>query len=91
MPNCFQLWRDGAAVPLGVIDDEMREHFYAPPDPDRFYESWYDAIGYQLAMGRTFAQAREDLADYPQLVEIADWLEARFTVRSWYETKGTPR
>lgn len=88
MPSCFQLLRDGVAVPLVQIDEEMCRHFEAPCHPTRYYESWYDAIGYELAMGRSFEQIRVTLAEYPQLVEIANWLDHQFTVSSWHERKG---
>jgi polysaccharide deacetylase 2 family uncharacterized protein YibQ len=91
MPNCFQLLRDGAAVPLADVDAEICLHFDVPCSPTSYYEFWYDAIGYSLAQGRTFDEIRATYADSPRLVEIANWIEARFTVRSWYEQKGFAR
>lgn len=91
MPNCFQLLRDGVAVPLVQIDEEMCRHFGATCHPIRYYESWYDAIGYELAMGRSFEQIKVTLVEYPQLVEIINWLEQRYTVNAWHERKGYER
>lgn len=91
MPNCFQLLRDGVAVTLATIDEEMCRHFGAQCDPVRYYEAWYDAIGWELAMGRSFDQIRVTLAEYPQLVEIATWLEQNFTSNAWHERKGYER
>jgi len=92
MPNCFQLLRDGVAVPLATIDEEMCRHFDEPCHPTRYCECWYDVIGYGLAMGQSFDQIRSqiksDFAEYPRLVEIADWIEQRFSVSSWSELKG---
>jgi hypothetical protein len=91
MPNCFQLLRDGAAVPLAAIDEEMCRHFESPCHPIYYYANWYDTIGYKLAMGQSFDQIRETLTAYPQLVKIANWLEQNFAVSSWYERKGYER
>jgi hypothetical protein len=95
MPNCFRLLRDGAAVRLAQVDDEMRRAFGASPDPAHYFEEWYNIIGYELAMGRSFDQIRSYLesawADFPELVRIADWLEANFTIDFWYELKDHPR
>jgi hypothetical protein len=70
MPNCFQLCRDGQAVALQQIDEEMCNHFNAPCDPVRWFRGWYDFIGFDLATGRDFAQIRAiyeadpDLSDF---------------------------
>lgn len=91
MPNCFQLLRDGVAVPLAQIDDEMCKHFDVEPHPARYYGSWYDAIGWELAHGRPFDQIKVTFAQYPQLVEICDWLAQHFTASSWHERKDYER
>lgn len=95
MPNCYQLLRDGVPVPLAHVDEEMCRHFDEPVHPTRYYQSWHDVIGYELAMGRTFDQIRATLtssySEYPQLVEIANWIEKHFTARAWHERKGYER
>jgi hypothetical protein len=91
MPSCFQLIRDGDAVPLSQVDEEMCRHFDAECHPTCYFEGWHDAIGFFLATGRTFDQIRVIYADDPTLVRIADWLESNFTSRHWYETKSHPR
>jgi hypothetical protein len=91
MPNCFQLLRAGVAVPLHAVDEEMCRHFEAPCDPDYFFEGWYGTIGFDLAKGDSFAVIRATYAAHPALVQVADWLEANFTVRSWYELKSHPK
>jgi hypothetical protein len=88
MPNCFQLLRDGAAVPLNEIDAEMCRHFNVPCHSTLYYEAWYDTVGHDLAAGQSFDQIRSTYADFPRLVEVASWIEKHFTVRSWYERKG---
>ena len=95
MPQCFQLLRDGKAVPLSSIDEEMCRHFDVTPDPVRYFSLWYDVIGYQLATGNSWDEIRKllekDYADLPILVQISDWLQANFEVRSWYELPGHPQ
>ena len=90
MPNCFQLLRGGIAVPLNEVDEEMCRHFGAPCHPDDYYEFWYDTIGFGLASGRSFDEIRSTFSDFPKVVEAANWIEANFTARSWYE-QSTPR
>ncbi len=89
MPNCFQLLRGDAAVPLLQVDEEMCRHFNEPCDPKRWLEFWYDIIGYELARGKSFDEVRSYVAatypETPRLIKIADWLEANFSVRHWVE------
>ena len=91
MPNCFQLHRDGAAVSFLIVDEEMCRHFDAACHPTRYFEGWYDTIGYGLAAGDSFDQIRSTYADFPILVRVADWIEANFTPVRWYETRSHPR
>lgn len=91
MPNCFQLLRGGVAIPLADVDEEMCRHFAVPCHLTRYYEAWYDTIGYGLAAGQSFDQIRSTYADVPRLVEVAHWIEANFTVRAWHERKGYER
>ncbi len=94
MPRCFQLLRDGAAVPLAQIDEEMCRHFGAACDADRYFHGWYDAIGYDLAAGDSFDQIRARYQEAlwqeadPVLAQIAAWLAENFTARSWWESKS---
>jgi hypothetical protein len=95
MPQCFQLLRDGKAVPLSSIDEEMCRHFDVPLDPVRYFSMWYDVIGYQLAMGNSWDAVRtfidNSYSDLPILMQISDWLQANFEVRHWYEQRSHPR
>lgn len=91
MPSCFQLMRNGAAVPLNQIDEEMCRHFEVACHPVRYFEGWYDTIGFLLATGKTFDQIRVTYADEPILVKIVDWLKANFESNSWHELKSHPR
>lgn len=91
MPNCFQLMRDGAAVSLSQVDEEMCRHFKAECHSTRYFEGWYDTIGFFLATGKTFDQIRGIYTDVPILIEIAGWLEVNFEPNHWYELKSHPR
>ena len=92
MPNCFQLIRNGKAVPLVKIDEEMCLHFGEPCDPDRYFRCWYDCIGYDLAAGRSFEEIKVTYAaptwDDSGLLPIVEWLESNFSSRSWYEPRS---
>lgn len=70
---------DGPAR-LSKIDDDMREHFHAPPDDLNAYESWYSTIGFALAVGRTWDEIRES---FPEKLEIINWLDEHYTPNSW--------
>lgn len=92
MPNCFELRRktDGERENFSVIDDLMREHFGAPPDPDKYYRGWYDGIGLALAMGMTFEQI---VAKYEEISEkdgaaIARWLDEHYVSGAWYAPRS---
>lgn len=92
MPNCFQLTRDGQAVGLVQIDEEMCRHFGEPCHPERWFRAWYDCIGFDLAAGKSFAEVRAIYAAPAWadsgLLPVAEWLEAHFTPRSWYERRS---
>jgi hypothetical protein len=91
MPNCFQLLRDDDAMSFNEIDEALCRHFNEPCHQTLYYQSWYDTIGYGLAVGWSFDQIRTTYADFPKLVEITDWIEANFTVRHWHERRGHER
>lgn len=101
MPNCFSLTRlsspGNGPVPLVQIDEEMCKHFNVKPDPVKYYAYWYDYVGFPLAMGKTFADIREqfkkdakeqgpqEAAYWERLIAIVDWLDANFTVDAWVQ------
>lgn len=89
MPNCFQLLRDGQAVALTQVDEEMCHHFGEPCDPDRYFREWYACVGYDLATGKSFPEIAAIYAAPPWedagLAPVVAWLAANFTARSWYE------
>ena len=86
MPNCFMLMKNGKPVNLRDVDDAMREHFGAPPDDENWYCNWYNSIGILFSLGRTFEQIKEVFdEDDTETRGIIDWIEANYTVDSWYE------
>ena len=95
MPNCFQLIRNGKAVPLVKIDEELCLHFKEPCNADRYFREWYDCIGYDLALGHSFEKIKVTYAapEYAEsgLLPVAEWLEANFTPQSWYEPSSRSR
>lgn len=94
MPNCFRLLRGGVAVPIVDVDAEMCRYFSADCDPNRWFRGWYDFVGFDLAMGKSFDEIRASYREDPYLIyliEVVDWVEANFTVDSWYETRSRPR
>ena len=84
MPACFQLIDKGTGQParFNQIDNEMRIHFGAEPDPDRWFKNWYLTIGFALATGNDWNWCRENFSD---MDEIIDYLELRFDANSWQE------
>jgi len=102
MPNCFQLVRksDPSAGPVRLVEiDEICKHFNEIPDPVKYYWSWYDIIGFNLAMGESFEDQRKRFVTeqhdnegdkalvYARLIEIVDFLDQNFTPNSWWERK----
>ena len=90
MPACFQLFAKGSDEParFSVIDDAMRLHFGADPDPAHYYRFWYDIEGFGLAIGKTFADMRKaDEGSPPEESRraIIDWLDEHYTSDCWTE------
>jgi hypothetical protein len=90
MPNCFSLTdkRTGELASLSGVDDRMREHFGAAPDPVKYYESWYDIIGLSLALGRTLPELIERYAGKDEVLHaIALWLAEHYVTDAWAERR----
>ena len=88
MPACFQLFRKTdplTAVPLAKIDEEICAAVGDPVDPVKYCRMWFDIIGFQLAIGKSFAEVREHLVKYnwPTLLPVLDYIEANFDANSW--------
>jgi hypothetical protein len=86
MPNCFALINKttGERVKLQDVDDAMRVHFKAEPDPEHWFKYWYDTIGLAYAMGHSNAKIIE-LFDDPEITEMVNWLDQHYTVDAWAE------
>jgi hypothetical protein len=86
MPACYQLLdANNAPQTLARVDDEIRTHFGAPPSTEAWYEEWHNILSLAFALGKTSAEIRETFKDDSILLEILDYLEAHYTVRSWSE------
>ena len=98
MPACFTLTRKGESTPSSLqhIDDEMRQAFCEKPDEIRWLWGWYDTIGYGLALGRDWAQLREQFAEDPaeskrtnmfrrRMLAVIYWLETHYVSNAWTE------
>lgn len=85
MPACFQLFRkDGSSpdpIPFPVVDEEICAHLGVTPDPVKYYMGWYDAIGFLLAIGKTWS---EILLVYPEAEPVLLFMEATYTPNAWY-------
>jgi len=94
MPGCFSFQRkndpDQKNVPFNLIDDEMRVHFGAEPDPIRYYYGWYDHIGLALAMGQSLEQIRDRFKelDEPMGISITEWLMEHFNTNAYYAPRS---
>lgn len=87
MPNCFRLWRDGKPVPLNKIDEELCAAFGEPVHETRYFRSWFDIIGFGIAMGNALGSAELREAVPAHQHDVLDWLEKNFTSDAWYELK----
>ncbi len=98
MPNCFELTRkaDGGYELLHDVDNKMREALGHPADPYNWLHWWYDVLGLSFACGKSFMELRSRYAAdtcpttgwlSAEYVKIIDWLDANYTVTSWYQHK----
>ena len=92
MPACFKLIDKTTNEPVEFvkIDEALCATFGVPVDPDKWYQDWYDGIGLCLASGATFDKIRDVYNEEPpiiEIVEIIDWLSARYRADSWHESR----
>lgn len=88
MPNCFTLTKigDSEPMPLAKVDELVCAHLGAPVHPTKYCCWWFDAVGFLLAMGRSFDDiiASVDFADWSEeLQKITHYLKANFTANAW--------
>ena len=83
MPACFSLTKVGSFTPqkLQEVDNDMRRHFGAEADAEKWYRGWYDIEGYGIAVGYDPQKLREILRDRD---EIIDYLQSNFEWNAWY-------
>ena len=60
------------------IDNELCAALGVQPDDDHFYRSWVDTIGFSLALGKSFEEARTQWSYDADLQRVALWLESKF-------------
>lgn len=95
MPACFQLYDkkkpgEGPVV-LNRIDERMCEHFEQPCDPVKYLNGWFDSIGFRIAIGKTWAQIKEEFEKYVEEEKArgdedqASWYENLLLILSWLE------
>lgn len=99
MPACFQLYPIGSDQPavLQKVDDEMRQHFGCPANPDKFL-GWYQYIGLLLAMGWTYERLIQDIDGHClcakpgehwacDMRDMLTYLMDRYTTNAFYSPK----
>lgn len=105
MPSCFSLTKKGEdkPTPLSKIDEELCVHFNHAVHPVTYLWGWYDAIGFNLAIGKSFPEVREHFQkmlltdeiknDEQSILLVERWismvgyLEDHYTSDSWKEWK----
>ena len=102
MPACFQLWKKGENSPSSFqdIDVEICNLFGEEVDPIKYILGWYDAIGFRIAMGKSFEEIRQEYIEnirkvgdfdirnniwyYCQLLQIVNFLEKNYSPNAWF-------
>jgi hypothetical protein len=84
MPNCFQLLDLATLQPVNLqqVDNDMARHFGELPDPELWFDNWYNTIGFGIAMGRKPEELRQ-LFDDPWVTEVIDYLVGRYEWDAW--------
>jgi len=66
------------------IDNELCAALGVQPDDDHFYRSWVDTIGFSLALGKSFEEARTQWSYDADLQRVVSYLEARYENTSYF-------
>lgn len=89
MPACFSLTdkSTGKVVALAEVDNLMCAHFNEVPHEKNWYMNWYNKFGVEPAVGHSWEKIKEgfNYRDDKKYITIIEWLEANYTVNSWYE------
>lgn len=93
MPSCVQFKSRASSeiAMLAAVDESVCSHFHVDPDPERFYEGWFDTIGLLLAMDRRGVELRDEIrrvwgdddSQMKLMLELAKFLEATYDIGSW--------
>ncbi len=95
MPNCIRFYPKSApteAITLIQLDENICVHLGVEVHPVRYVEGWFDDIAFYGALGKSYEEIRKILIeDYcghencATLLKILDYLEANYTMDSYYE------
>ena len=85
MAACFSLTKRGETTPASLVsvDEAICAHVGRQPDPQKYVWDWFDYVGFPLAVGRSWADIREQCEDFPELLQIIDFLEANYLPNAW--------
>ena len=89
MPNYFRLINreTNEGDKFADIDDKICAHLGVAPHPEKFYESWYDLLGLDMATGASWQMMRERWNYDKTLIRIVDYLEERYRIEAWYSAR----
>jgi hypothetical protein len=94
MPNSFQFINKttGKADKFVEIDERLCAAMGVECHPTRYFRGWYDAFGFQAAIGKSFADMKlgykEDIeAGDEMLGRMLDWFDENYTTSAWYSPK----
>lgn len=92
MPACFTLTKRGSTEPITfqILDEEICAALGKPVDPDKYCLSWYDIIGFRIALGQEWPQIVEAFLPASnqydlQMLAICAYLQANYTANCWRE------
>lgn len=88
MPNYIRLIdkKTGEPESLQTIDEKLCKALQVPCDPDKYYMSWYDIIGYSRVkcIGKLIDIAKRAMPNDPYLPKVLGWLDSNYTLETWY-------
>lgn len=91
MPNCFSLTKIDEEEPtkLQEVDDDLWLKFTGSvPEPnEEWFRGWYDCVGLDLALGRTFTEIKAGYSVNSRMGPVVEYIEKHYTARCWYEHK----
>ena len=87
MANYIQLFDKKTSKPesFQVIDEKLCKALNVPVDEDRYYQSWYDVIGFSMC--DTIHEVREKITRLSpkatKLQAALQWLDENYTLNAW--------